>query len=187
MVFVDTETTGVNPRFRRAWEIALIRRESNGHERSITVFVRLDDLDLGHADPDGLSVGRFADRHPQNGGALGPGQYLLDEAAAAQLVQEWTSGTALYAVNVAFDADVLAALMARQGLRARWFAQHDIRAYARQHLARTGRPAASTEDLSVQCGVELPVARVRHTAMGDADWVRRWFDQMCALGVEMSA
>lgn len=187
MVFVDTETTGVDPRFRRAWDIALIRRENNGYERSITIFVKLEDLDLERADPEGLSIGGFYSRHPQHGGSLAHGQYLLDENAAARLVQDWTAGSALYAVNVAFDADVLLTMMARQRLQPRWTDTRDIRKYARRHITSSGNSAAGTEDLSVQCGVALPAPHVRHTGMGDADWVKRWFDQMCTLGVEMTA
>jgi len=62
LCFIDTETDGVHPG-RKPWEIALIRRDETGeHEQSFFV-----DIDLSTADPFGLRVGRFYDRHP-----LGP-------------------------------------------------------------------------------------------------------------------
>ena len=65
IVFLDTETTGVHPG-RKVWEVGMIRREPSGREREISLMV---DVDLSKADPFGLRVGRFYDRHPY-------GQYL---------------------------------------------------------------------------------------------------------------
>ena len=60
---VDTETTSLRPD-RRAWDIALIRRDDEG-ERRVQFFIELDALDLPNADPFSLNVGRFWERHPQ--------------------------------------------------------------------------------------------------------------------------
>jgi hypothetical protein len=59
LVFLDTETTGVHPA-REVWEIGMIRRDDEG-EREIQFFV---DVDLSLADPFGLSIGKFYERHP---------------------------------------------------------------------------------------------------------------------------
>ena len=45
---VDTETTSLRPD-RRAWDIALIRRDDEG-ERRVQFFIELDALDLPNAD-----------------------------------------------------------------------------------------------------------------------------------------
>lgn len=57
--FVDTETDGVNP-WRQPWEIAVIRRDDEGEHR-LHVYV---EIDLSTADPFGLRIGRFHERHP---------------------------------------------------------------------------------------------------------------------------
>jgi hypothetical protein len=59
--FADTETDGVHPD-RKPWEIALVRREHMvGHGYELQMFV---EIDLSTADPYGLKVGGFYDRHP---------------------------------------------------------------------------------------------------------------------------
>ncbi|MBO0875367.1 MAG: hypothetical protein J2P19_18450 [Pseudonocardia sp.] len=49
LCFLDTETTSLRPD-RRAWEIAVIRRD-NGHQDQRVWYVAAADLDLGNADP----------------------------------------------------------------------------------------------------------------------------------------
>ncbi|MDZ4232820.1 MAG: hypothetical protein U1C73_03460, partial [Dietzia sp.] len=86
VVFLDTETTGKGPR-RRAWEIAMIRRDATG-DREITLYVDVADLDLPHADPKALAIGRFDQRHPQRDGVLTtPNTHLLPASTAAAVVQ----------------------------------------------------------------------------------------------------
>ena len=53
---VDCETTSLRPD-RRAWDIALIRRDDEG-ERRVQFFIELDALDLPNADPFSLNVSR---------------------------------------------------------------------------------------------------------------------------------
>lgn len=60
LVFIDTETDGIHPG-RRVWEVAMIRRDDRG-EQERSFFVSID---LRSADPYGLQVGGFYDRHPQ--------------------------------------------------------------------------------------------------------------------------
>ncbi len=57
LVFIDTETDGLGPN-RRAWEIALIRRDHLGQTET-HFFVSLDIRD---SNPDALQIGRFWDR-----------------------------------------------------------------------------------------------------------------------------
>src|SRR5438477_49568 len=56
----DAETDGLHPH-RKAWEIAMIRRDFDGTEQTCSIFVRIN---LATADPHGLTIGRFFDRHP---------------------------------------------------------------------------------------------------------------------------
>lgn len=125
IVFLDTETDGVHPG-RKVWEIALIRRDEHG-ERELSMFV---DINLSTADPFGLKVGRFYDRHPF-------GQYLAGatESAhvdpwspegsappsyAADVVARWTHGAHIVGAVPNFDTEVLAGLLREHGLTPAW-------------------------------------------------------------------
>jgi len=183
VVFLDTETTGTH-RGYRPWEVAIIRRESSGAESSITIFIDVDDLDLPNADPQGLQIGGFGHRHPQNGGALQAGQVLCRGDEAAALVRQWTDSALVFGVNPSFDTICLDALLDRAGLSATWYyVPQDIAAIAYGFVLKDMlSPPRSTEPLSQACGVEVPGPADRHTAMGDALWVQRWYDSLHARG-----
>lgn len=179
-VFVDTETTGVH-RGYRPWDIALIRREPDGTHTETTIFVDVDDLDLDNADPAALEIGRFEQRHPQRGGDLGPGDILLSGDEAAQEVSLFTAGAQLFGVNTWFDFTGLDGLLARHNLDASWFyVPGDLLGLAYGFLRGQGvaNPPRSSERLSLACGVPVPAADERHTAMGDARWAARWYAEI---------
>lgn len=183
-VFIDTETTGLR-RGYRPWEIALLRREADGTESEITIFIDVDDLDLANAEDSALAVGRFEARHPQRGGALGPNQVLLAGADAAREVQQRTAGAQLFGINTGYDVTALDGLLGRHGLDAQWFyVSEDLLSLGRGYLLGRGDqcPPRSSERLSTACGVEVPSSADRHTAMGDARWAARWYDRLCVGG-----
>jgi hypothetical protein len=179
VVFLDTETTGKD-RGYRAWDIAMIRRENDGTEQAITIFVHQDDLDLANADPRALAIGRFEQRHPGFGVPLQPGQVHIREAGAAALVQQWTNGAKVWGINPSFDTVALDAMLARHNLAPSWFyVPQDIAgiAYGFRLNSDPSAPRGS-EPLSEACGVRPPGPGERHSAMGDALWVRRWYDKI---------
>jgi len=181
VVFLDTETTK-RERGYRPWDIALIRREISGEESAITIFVDKADLDLANADPESLKIGGFDYRHPQNGARLEPGQVLCTGDEAARIVQQWTDSAMVFGVNCSYDTVGLDALLERAGLTSTWFyAPQSIDAIAYGFVLKDD-PAAprSSEPLSKACGVDVPGPEERHTAMGDALWVRRWYDYLHA-------
>ena len=134
---VDCETTSLRPD-RRAWDIALIRRDDEG-ERRVQFFIELDALDLPNADPFSLNIGRFWERHPQAtrlraGQDIGcdavelwsswakadvfavPAGAVVDAATAAHIIAGMTHGAHLIGAVPNFDAEVLAALLRDNGL-----------------------------------------------------------------------
>lgn len=140
IVFLDTETTSLRPD-RRAWDIGMIRREPDGTEREITLFV--SDIDLSGADLIALRIGRFHERHPmyrtEVGGAfdaefddddavdVDEAQELLDtheclylERRAAENVERWTRGAHIVGAVPNFDTEVLGAMLRRHGLCPAW-------------------------------------------------------------------
>ncbi|NEW49376.1 hypothetical protein GV792_04870 [Nocardia cyriacigeorgica] len=197
IVFLDTETDGVHPG-RKVWEIAMIRRDEHG-ERELSMFL---DINLSTADPFGLKVGRFYDRHPF-------GQYLagatdsahvdpwhpggaVDPGYAADVVARWTHGAHIVGAVPNFDTEVLAAMLREHGLTPAWhYHLIDIEALMVGWLHGAAAPAKAvmpqsvrevlglpwkSDDLTAAIGVEPTPEAERHTALGDARWAMRVYD-----------
>lgn len=191
MVFLDTETTSLDRRHRRIWDIAAVRRELDGSEIVYGAYV--GDVDLTHAEPKALDVGRFHERHPQHGGSdarpvppagipvyrrLGwePGcaQPLLPEPTIAADLARLTAGAQLVGVNPSFDEETLAAMLDRHGQEPAWhYHLIDVPCLAAGWLGAP--PPQSSRELSLRCGVD-PAYWDQHTALGDAMWVKAWYD-----------
>ncbi|RBO87557.1 3'-5' exonuclease family protein [Nocardia puris] len=201
IVFLDTETTGLHAD-RRAWDIAMIRRDADGHQRELQMFV---DVDLSSANLRSLHIGRFYDRHPLYNRA--DGQFYT-ESAAAYSVEEWTRGAHIVGAVPNFDTECLAAMLRRHRLCPAWhFHLIDVEALMVGYLhgqatvaerapavfgadptAQLLRDHATvpwkSDDLSRAIGVEPPVEGERHTAMGDARWCMRIWDKITAGGAQ---
>lgn len=189
LCFVDTETDGVHPD-RKPWEIALIRCEPNGRQTRWADFV---EIDLATADPFGLRIGRFYDRHPLGRfiarGNLGdpphpPRAIPADEAAMR--VAQMTHGAYLVGIVPDFDARTLAELLRAHGLAPSW--DHhliDVRGLAVGYLRGRGEkvdPTATTVELLEAVGVRTPPEEEKHTALGDALWAGRAYDKIMGIG-----
>lgn len=186
IVFVDTETTGIHPG-RKVWEVAMIRRDETG-DTETEFFV---EVDLSDADPFGLNVGRFYERHPLGRSLSGRGDDprppLLIPYHAAHEVAMITHGAHLVGAVPNFDAETLAPLLREHKLIPAWhYHLIDVEALAVGYLY--GRWAASgaagvrdvslpwkSSDLSLAVGVD-PEQFDRHTALGDAKWARAIYD-----------
>ncbi|WBQ03001.1 hypothetical protein [Kribbella sp. CA-293567] len=190
LCFIDTETTGVHPG-RKVWEIAMIRRNPGQPDRERTFYV---DVDLTDADPFGLAVGRFYERHPLGrwmasaGGTINrpAGRDMgshLSLRAAAEEVALYTHGTHLVGAVPNFDAETLAPLLRDHQLTPSWhYHLVDVEALAagylaaRQPASTSPAPPWNSDELTVAIGVEPASDTERHTAMGDAQWAKRTYD-----------
>lgn len=188
LCFIDTETTGVHPD-RKVWEVAMIRREEGRPDLGVSFFV---DVDLANADPFGLKVGRFYDRHPAGRWIAGLGGPIdmpiggergkhLDRYNAALTVAKFTHGAHLVGAVPNFDAETLAPLLRGETLTPSWhYHLIDVEALAVGYLMAKGNvdagPPWKSEALSYGCGVTPPSDEERHTALGDARWAMRWYD-----------
>lgn len=197
IVFLDTETDGVHPG-RKVYEVAMIRRDDTG-QREVQFFV---DIDLSTADPFGLKVGGFYDRHPLGRGLSGlepmPGAVdfksqpdrppvitkgAKSQGVAASRVAQWTHGAHIVGAVPNFDTEVLGNLLRENGLTPAWhYHLVDVETLAVGWLHAQAAPARpfdfpwKSDDLSRMCGVEPPSDDERHTALGDARWAMRLFD-----------
>lgn len=179
LVFIDTETDGLHPG-RRAWEIAMVRRDDDG-ERECRMFLPLD---VKFADPAALKIGGFWDRHPAGRKISGkpeqPCEPVTSVHEAAKKVMAWTFGAHLVGANPAFDAQVLERVLRAEGYLPSWH-HHliDVEVMAVGWLVGQGLTVGvpwKSDDLADRCGVTRPDDR--HTALGDARWVRDWFNAM---------
>ena len=194
IVFVDTETDGVHPG-RKPWEIAIIRRDERGeHEESFFV-----EIDLSTADPFGLKIGGFYERHPLgraitmsghplNWNETTPGRdRLFSRARAAQIVARMTHGAHWVGAVPNFDTEVLDRLLREQELVPSWhYHLVDVEALAVGYARAKGLDIAlpwKSDELSVAIGVFPPSEADRHTALGDARWARRIYDAVTGNAV----
>lgn len=197
LCFLDTETTGVHPD-RQVWEVGMIRRDETGeHVRSFFVAVSLT-----HADPFGLNVGRFYERHPLGIGIasnpadsgvyqLKTGPSYLSQEDAASAVVRWTHGAHIVGAVPNFDTEVLDHLLRAYGLIPSWhYHLVDVEALAVGFLhsqavefpggkaadfVKTGLPWKS-DALTAALGLDPVPDDERHTALGDARWAMRIYD-----------
>jgi len=194
--FIDTETTSLR-HDRRAWEIGIIARASDGSETEHHWFIDINDLDLGNADVMSLKIGRFYDRHPQarlDKDFAGP--EVDDELDVLYEVETVTRGAHLVGAVVSFDADVLSQRMRANGICPSWhYHVVDVEALAagwlHRHAAvlenreatieeatalrRLASPPWKSDDLSAALGITVS-EEDRHTALGDAKFARAIYD-----------
>lgn len=186
LAFVDCETTRLDVE-RLAWNIAVIRRRPDGVETGEEIIVR--DVDLSRADPMGLLIGHFWQRHPEHGGDPGDATIVEDEAEAAAWLETMvrpslTPGGRAEPVHIvgavpSFDVHTFEPMFRRHGLC--WPAHYhlvDAECVAVGALAARGilpRFPYSGEDLTTMLGLD-PAAFAKHTALGDARWARALFD-----------
>lgn len=131
IVFLDTETTGVHPE-REVWEIGMIRRDVDGDDQPLQLFV---EVDLAKADLRGLEIGGFYERHPLgrwlagldptmpepsldwNGEPIG--EYVTHRLAAHE-VARYTHKAHIVAAVPNFDTESLAAMLRFWSLVPAW-------------------------------------------------------------------
>lgn len=190
IVFADVESQNViRPHLtggRRAWEVALCRREPDGEEFWFHGFIRLRDLpwspDDPHLDRTGLDIGRFHTRHPE---ITGTGmQDVYSEPQMADIIRDWfrpMPGTdtrpILAGVVPDFDEQIFAQMLRTYGhmwSEGPW--HFDTFNVATAVAARIkARPPFTYEELSRRIGVD-PAAYDTHTALGDVQWARALHD-----------
>lgn len=160
--FLDTETDSLRPD-RKAWDVAMVRREPDGRERTEHFFVALD---LTTADPAALAIGRFYERHPLGRRlSKGPGAHGQQKTvkAAAYLVAEYTHGAQIVGATPNFDTEVLAGLLREVGFTPAW--HHRLRCVTTLAAGHLRRDTGGLTDTARALGIEPETA---HTALGDA-------------------
>ena len=172
VVFVDTETLGLDPDIHPIWEIGLILPDGEEHEWK----VRCTDREIALAHPKALEIGRFHERY-RGAGSRASVAYALFHAIPP--------GAHLCGAVVSFDEERLRRLMWAEGLAPRWhYHLIDVETLAAGYLhwrdlRADGFPPLTlpwdSEEISRRVGVE-PDRFDRHTALGDARWAKAIYE-----------
>ena len=185
LVFLDTETTGL-ALTDDIWEFAGIRREPDGSDETLHLFIEHDEKKCAHLPPAFLAdhLRRFPG-HKQ--------ETPLARAAIeiARFLAKRESGKPHIVGCVPnFDTERIAIMLVNRGCAPEWH-HHliDAENLAVGYLAggaRTGLVSLpdlpwSSDDLSRAVGIEPPTTE-RHTAMGDAFWAMRVYDLVMGTG-----
>lgn len=193
LAFVDTETTGLDPRHHEVWEVALILRDPEGVE--VERVWQLP-VDLGRADPVALSIGRFYERAAQ----ANPGVDEMEMASPWIFAREFaqlTHGAHIVGAVPSFDDGFLKRLLRSFKQCPGWhYHLVDVEALAAGYLAALAleidcdpeprlaiaTPPWNSSELSRHVGVD-PDLYPKHTALGDAQWAKAIYDAVTSLRV----
>jgi DNA polymerase III epsilon subunit-like protein len=184
LVFLDTETTGLDRERHQVWEIGAIARTDQGDVE----YQWMLRPDLRSADPGGLRIGRYYERmgrirssypvdsawrliHPDD-----PGAYAADEVASD--VAQLLDGVTVVGAVPDFDAEILRRGLRRNGQAATWhYHLVDVETFAAGAVRQA--PPWGFDDLLAAYGLVYDEAD-RHTALGDARMVRDLYDAVLA-------
>lgn len=163
VVFVDTETTGVDPDRHNVWEIALVG------DFGSRLYVRSSDMvDLEYADPTALRINGFYDRIVIPG--AGDRIKLPNDRTMALEIARLTAGKHLAGIVPGFDATFIAKFLLGSGIAPAWHYQTiDVEVMAAGVLGL--EPPYDTEQvvrLLNHPALTALAGEGKHTAMGDA-------------------
>lgn len=167
VVYVDTETTGLDPDLDPIWEVAAIRLVFTGWEERRWFLP----IDVGCVSDWVRDNCGFADRYDL--ADLTPTDRFLDE------FEQFVDGRHMVGNVISFDAERLGRLYRAAGRDVPWhYHLIDVEPCVVGRLAGFGRSVElpwNSHDLSEAVGVPVPDGR--HEAMVDARWAR---DVFCA-------
>lgn len=192
IIALDTETTGLDPDTEDVFEVAMIDLDTD-REQVVCLMPRPEVVEAMH--PKAAEVNRYHERR-----AAGELRFVAPDVGM-ETIREMLDGAHIIGAVPDFDTRFLTALFGRRFAALvdtpRWhYHLIDIEAMAvgwlhgrsheasEQFKARTPLLTATrpdidlpwrSDDLSRACGIEPPSDAERHTALGDARWVARWY------------
>lgn len=192
LVFIDTETTGLDDRRQGIWEIALIIRDTTENPKYWDIeYVWQLPVDLTNADPIALNIGKFHERrYTEVPSTL---EYtdnikILDEIESAEakfivpeyfmdrwckIVVDLTRDAFLVGNVVSFDEERLRKLIRKYGQCHMWnYHLVDVEALVAGKLGMQPPWRGSTVAEAIRC----PAPEDQHSALADARWARDMYD-----------
>ncbi len=176
LLFIDTETTGLDPERHELWEIAAVERVPGcvgpGAETRHRWFVRPDHLDT--AEPVALEVGHFYERFP-TADTYDPKSDNLPahSSAFAREFEKMSRGATLVGANVRFDERFLNDFLRRFRCVPGWsYRLLDVEALTQGYMG-LDYPLGLAKCANV---LEIPNPYIAHEAMSDALLARDVYD-----------
>jgi hypothetical protein len=177
VVFLDTETTGLDPDRNEIWDLAFIR---DGKEYEYRFSP-----DLSRADPIALKIGHYYERI-QKAALTDDVPPAGDARYSAEGIAHLLYGRHIVGACPSFDDAFFKRFMLSNGqARSTWhYHLIDVEALIAGRLAI--EPPWKSDDLSRAIGVEPPSDQDRHTAIGDARWVKQMYEAVYTLDAQES-
>lgn len=177
LIFVDTETTGLDPDRHEIWEVAAI--EGNGTEHHWFLSV-----DLTKADLIALNIGGFFERFPRLQVSNSVSTKIERPASPYKFAEEFmflTQGKHLVGAVPDFDAQRLASLLRRFDALPAWH-YHLICIENLIAGAFKLQPPWKSDDLFTALDLDRNAPEfAKHTALGDARLVRAAYIKLFSL------
>lgn len=176
LIFLDTETTGLDPEMHEVWEVGAIVREYDDYGTSIDdeeLHWFLPLFNFQYADPFALDIGKFWDRY----------RWPDPQAYSDTYMSEWcrmfmqlTKGAYIVGAVPNFDIERLDRLCKRYGYRLfNHYHLVDVEAMCAGYLREA--PPWKSEDIFGKLGMDMESREAeKHTALGDARVVRDVYD-----------
>jgi hypothetical protein len=200
-VYLDSETTHLDYRLGHMWELALIVEGHYTPELDGEHLFTWPEVDLRNADPAALRIGGFYQRTAALLAAHGASDvvYTLpwrpqgakidaliihltpSKQVAASQIATLTAGAVLIGCRPEFDVDFIAKNLRENGAVEAWdYHTIDVAQVTLGRLNGKIDRTYRSDDLAAALDVTPPTREERHTALGDARWVKRWMDALDA-------
>lgn len=181
IVFLDTETTGLDPEMHEVWEVGCIVRNTDRnwdeaeYESTHRWFLPL--FNFNQADPFALDIGKFWERYVWPD----PQQYTKDYMSEwCRMFMQMTNGATIVGAVPDFDTSRLNRLLKRYGYR--MFNHYHLVCVENLVAGKFGlAPPWKSDDLYEAMGYKI-VEENKHTALGDARVCRDIYDLVMKHG-----
>lgn len=174
IVFIDTETTGLDPDRHEIWEVGAISLYQ-GEWVEEHWFLPVDE---SKADPFALDIGGYWERYPRY--HKDPYAYITNLADFVREFAYLTANKHLCGAIVSFDEQRLGKLLKANGVLPRWhYHIIDIEAMSVGWLAAAGHRLSlpwKSDDVFELLNVPPTPDEDKHTALGDARQVKAVFE-----------
>lgn len=182
LVFVDIETTSLDPVTGEVWEVGAIARDLTAEgpntyiETEYHAFLRVDHLET--ADLVALDIGGYHERHPEGdrGDIIGPGPDGVRVTAPYSFAKDFeklTRDATLVGANVRFDERFLNDYLRKHHRVPSWFFRLcDVEALAQGYCGLV-LPTGLAKCANI---LEIPNEYVAHEALSDALLARDVYD-----------